>query len=229
MNDCLAIAEQRLLWALVANGGEGFNDDLEATKKPRSSLARSGLIEVEKRKRQARKKKVPVLYLRLTDAGWAWCNLDMAWQKPRGKAERFLNTLLQRLKVFFERQSVAASLADFLINSAPETAPPPASSTEKVVDPLPKMGLDARIRAACLELGGGREAVRVRLADLRERLADVPADELTETVRELSRRRELTLYPLDDPRQITPEDRAAAIPSSTDVPQHILYYGGIPS
>lgn len=227
MNDQLTTAEHRLLWALVASGGEGFNDDLGAAKKPREALKRARLIEVETRKRQARKKTVPALYLWLTDAGWARCNGDMAWQKPRGKAERFLNALLQRLKVLFERQGAAASLADFIVNSAPEAAPSPVATTGKEV--TPNAGLGARIRAACLELGGGREAVRVRLADLRRRLVDVPADELSAGVRELSRRGELTLYPLDDPRQVTPDDEAAAIRSSTDVPQHILYYGGIPS
>jgi hypothetical protein len=229
MNEHLTTAEQRLLWALVASAGEGFNDDLGATKKSRESLKRKRLIEVEKQKRQSRKKKVPAMYLRLTDAGWAWCNRDMAWQKPRGRAERFLNALLQRLKILFERQSAVGSLADFIVQSAPATNPSPTPPTGNAPTPAPDTNLGARIRAACLELGGGREAVRIRLAELRQRFASVPADELTEVVRELSRRRELTLYPLDDPRQITPDDEAAAIHSSTGVPQHILYYGGIPS
>ncbi len=228
MNDQLTTAEHRLLWALVASGGEGFNDDLGAAKKPRESLKRARLIEVEKRVRPSRsKRKMKVTFLRLTDAGWARCNEDMAWHKPRGRAERFLHALLQRLKVLFERQNGVASLADFIVTSAPETVSSSAPPTGNKVPP--NTNLDARIRAACLELGGGREAVRVRLADLRKRLADVPADELTAGARELSRRGELTLYPLDDPRQITPDDEAAAIRSSTDVPQHILYYGGIPS
>ncbi len=221
MSDQLSIAEQRLLWQLVANPGGEFESVLKPTKpkQTRESLAKAKLIEVEKRVRPSRsKRKVKATYLRLTDAGWAWCNGNMAWHKPRGKAERFLNSLLQRLQVIFERQSGVASLADFIVSSAP---------SENAA--VPNTNLDARIRAACLELGGGREAVRVRLADLRRRLADVPADELTTGVRELSRRGELTLYPLDDPRQVTPDDEAAAIHSSTDVPQHILYYGGIPS
>lgn len=227
MSDQLTTAEHRLLWALVASGGEGFNDELGAAKKPRDSLKRAGLVEVETRKRQARKKKVPALYLQLTDAGWARCNQNMVWHKPSGKAEQFLNALLQRLKILFERQSAVASLADFIVTTAPVTAPSPGAPTGNEI--VPNTGLGARIRATCLELGGGREAVRVRLADLRRRLMDVPIDELTAGVRELSRRGELTLYPLDDPRQITPDDEAAAIRSSTDVPQHILYFGGIPS
>ena len=76
------------------------------------------LIEVEKRTKQSGKRKVQAMYVRLTDAGWAWCNQDMSWHKPRGKAEQFLNTLLQRLKVLFERQVAASSLADFINNSA---------------------------------------------------------------------------------------------------------------
>lgn len=230
MSDQLSISEQRLLWQLVANPGGEFESVLKPTKskQTRESLVKAKLIEAEKRVRPSRsKRKVKATYLRLTDAGWAWCNQNMAWQKPKGKAERFLHALLQRLQVIFERQSGVASLADFIVNSAPETAPSPVPPRENA--PQPNAGLDARIRAACLELGGGRAAVRVRLADLRRKLADVSADELTAGVRDLSRQGELTLYPLDDPRQITPDDEAAAIHSATGVPQHILYFGGIPS
>ncbi len=230
MSDQLTTAEQRLLWQLVANPGGEFESVLKPTnaKRTREALVRAELIEVEKRVRPSRsKRKVKATYLSLTDAGWAWCNQNMVWHKPSGKAEQFLNALLQRLKVLFERQCAVASLADFIVNTAPETAPSSAPPTGNEV--APNTGLGARIRATCLELGGGREAVRVRLADLRRRLVDVPAVELTAGVRELSRRGELMLYPLDDPRQITPDDEAAAIRSSTDVPQHILYFGGIPS
>jgi hypothetical protein len=224
-------AEHRLLWRLVAHSGEGFNDALEVDKGPRDSLQRARLIEVEKRTKQSGKRKVQAMYLRLTDAGWAWCNQDMSWHKPRGKAEQFLNTLLQRLKVLFERQVAAASLADFINSSGPATSTLPATPKERAAATGTSRDtkLDGRIRAACLELGGGREAVRIRIVDLRKRLADVPSDELTEGLRQLSRSRELTFYPLDDPRQITPDDEAAAILSSTGVPQHILYYGGIAS
>src|SRR4051794_39898159 len=104
MNYLPTTAEHRLLWRLVANSEEGFNNDLQAENGPRDSLLRARLIEVEKRTRQSGKKKVQAIHLRLTDAGWAWCNQDMSWHKPRGKAEQFLNTLLQRLKILFKRQ-----------------------------------------------------------------------------------------------------------------------------
>lgn len=225
MNDQLTIPEQRLLWMLVANAGEAFNSDVKPETSIRTSLERAGLIEVEKRQKLSGKRKVQVKFLRLTDAGWAWCNQDMSWQKPRGKAEQVLNALLQRLKIVFERRGTVASLADFINHST--LAPRDQAAT--ATDGPNETTLDQRIRAACLDLGGGREAVRLRIADLRNRLADVSSEELTEGIRELSRRRELTLYPLDDPRQITPEDQAAAIHSSTGVPQHILYFGGIAS
>jgi hypothetical protein len=232
MNYQATTAEHRLLWMLVANSGEGFNNDFKTDKRSRESLQRAGLIEVEKRAKPSGKRKVQVMYLRLTDAGWAWCNQDMSWQNPRSKVERFLNALLQRLKVLFERQGAVASLADFVNNTAPAASITPATATQDAqptTDGRLNANLDGMIRAACLELGGGREAVRIRIADLRKRLAEVPSDILTEGLRELSRRRELTLYPLDDPRQITPDDEAAAIHSATGVPQHILYYGGIAS
>src|SRR5262245_34962958 len=109
MNPQPSIPEQRLLWSLVANAGEGFNSDLKSEKGTRESLWRARLIEVASRAKLSGKRKV--MFLRLTDAGWAWCNQDMSWQKPKGKAEQFLNKLLQRLKVLFERQVAAASLA----------------------------------------------------------------------------------------------------------------------
>jgi len=237
MNEELSTAEQRLLWLLVANPDGEFESVLKLSKaKPiREALARAGLVDVEKRIKSSKsKRKVQSTYLRLTDAGWAWCNRNMSWTKPRGKAENFLNALLQRLGVLFERQAPVSSLADF-VNASTLEPTQPTNRTEvptEAAEPQPTpraMSLDGRIRAACLELGGGREAVRIRIADLRKQLSDIPFDDLTEWLRELSRRRELTLYPLDDPRQILPEDEDAAILSSTGVPQHILYYGGIAS
>jgi hypothetical protein len=93
----------------------------------------------------------------------------------------------------------------------------------------PEHSLAPRLRDAIRDVAGGREAVRVRLSDLRKRFPGVPPDELTAAILNLSRRDELALYPFDDPRQIKDADRAAAIESSTGVPQHILYFGGISS
>lgn len=231
MNEELSTAEQRLVWRMVAFSGEGFNTEIKSETAPRASLERRRLLEVEKREKQSGKRKQKVMYLRLTDAGWAWCNRNMAWTKPQGEAANFLNVLLQRLGVLFEKRMAVSSLAEFINASA---LPLPAANepvgTTEPSNPEPVVpDLPGRIRAACLELGGGREAVRIRIADLRKHLADVHADDLNEAIREFSRRRELTLYPLDDPRQITPDDEAAAILSSTGVPQHILYFGGIAS
>jgi hypothetical protein len=222
MNSQLTPGENQLLWMLVANGGEAFEDALKHSKsakeKPnRDALARRGLVVASMQKRQLPgKKSSRAMHLKITPAGWTFCNEVIAWMPPavkKSKADLFLQWLMPRLKNLFDRNTTAASLSDFINKSEP----PSASNIEQ------------HIRAACLELGGGRETVRIRIADLRKRLADVPSDQLTEGLRELSRRRELTLYPIDDPRQITPDDEAAAIRSSTGVPQHILYYGGIAS
>ena len=231
MNQTLSTAEQRLLWMLVAHPeGEFESVQKPANAKPtREALARAGLIEVEKRvKRSKSNRRTSATHLRLTDAGWAWCNRNMSWTKPRGKGEQFLDSLLKRLKILFERPGTASSLADFINQSTPDDATLTSDKAATTVDPRDGT-LGERIRAACLELGGGREAVRIRIADLRKRLADVSKDDLTEKLLELSRRRELTLDPFDDPRQITPDDAAAAIYTSTGVPLHILYYGGIVS
>ena len=227
MKDKFNTSEQRLLWLLVANPDGQFESVLKPTnaKATREALARAKLIEVHKRRQSIRSKRDST-FLHLTDDGWRWCNQNMTWVKPRGKGEQFLDTLLKRLKILFEHQGAPATLGDFVAKTSALSIPPVSPTNDKAPT---NTRLDGRIRAACLELGGGKEAVRVRIADLRKRLADVPHADLTEEIRKLSRSRELTLYPLDDPRQIAPDDEAAAIHSSTGVPQHIIYYGGIAS
>lgn len=235
-------AEHRLLWLLVANRGEEFEIALKPTnpKSTREALKQAGLIEVEKRQKpSSAKRKVKSTYLRLTEAGWTWCNQDMSWPLPRikSKADLFLHSLLPRLKSLFESQGTAASLADFINKSDPvaksdEIAHPATVQANDLAAPAVPMqqpSIEQRIRGACLELGGGHQTVRIRIADLRKRLPEFAHDDVTNGLRQLAIRNELTLYPFDDPRQITPEDEAAAMHSSTGVPQHILYFGGIAS
>lgn len=242
MNEELTPGENQLFWMLVANGGEAFEDALKHTKnaneKPhRDALVRRGLVAASMQKRQLPgKKSSRAMHVQLTPAGWTYCNQVIAWLPPivkKSKADMFLHWLMPRLKNIFDRNTTAASFSDFINKSGPVPELPHAekerTSYSRKDEPHSDSNIEQHIRIACLELGGGRETVRIRIADLRKRLADVAHDELTEALRELSRRRELTLYPLDDPRQITPEDEAAAIYSSTGVRQHILYYGGTAS
>jgi hypothetical protein len=230
----LSPEEHQLLWMLVTHGGEVFQGTLNIPKvKPfRDGLERRGLVTVSWRKRQLPEEPAKRgLFLELTPAGWTWCNEQLHWpppSRPKSKADMVLGWLLPRLKMLLDRGEAAANLADFINKSHPD-APPPEPAPAPPQPPMTGATLEERIGAACLELGGGKQAVRVRIADVRKRLPDVPHDTLTEAIVNLARQRRLTLYPLDDPRQVTDEDKAAAIVSSTGVPQHILYYGGIVS
>ena len=68
--------------------------------------------------------------------------------------------------------------------------------------------------------------MRVRIADLRGSLSDVNHDELSAVLRrmQLSDDCNLVLYPYDDPREIRPEDSAAAVEIAGQE-NHILYMG----
>jgi hypothetical protein len=86
----------------------------------------------------------------------------------------------------------------------------------------------SRVKKALLQLdpvqAGG--SGRVRIADLRKQLGNMSPAEFEAALRDLSRKNYLTMYPQDDPRQIRPDDEAAAVHSSTGVPQHIIRFGG---
>jgi len=137
--------------------------------------------------------------------------------------KRDLDAITDRLGIGRRRSKAEAieAVKDLFSSEATGTPPEPPARTAE-----PGENLEQMIRAAALELNGGRAEVRIRIADLRKRLAHVPSDELTAALRSLSRRRELTMYPHDDPRQIKPEDEAAAVYTLTGVPQHIIYFGG---
>lgn len=70
------------------------------------------------------------------------------------------------------------------------------------------------------------EGNRIELLDVKNKLSQHDWESVKNEIRKLSRQGKLTLYPHDDPRQITPDRRNAEIQSSTGVPQHMLYYGG---
>lgn len=85
--------------------------------------------------------------------------------------------------------------------------------------------MNTAIANACQKLGNGRENVRIRLAELRAEL-NSPRAELDAALRAMERDGSLSLYPLDNPQEITAADREAAIVTFTGHKRHILYFGG---
>ncbi len=118
---------------------------------------------------------------------------------------------VSRMKSDLQRHE--RSLAEFISGSEPNSA------TERVDDrPVPD-----RVRAAYRELTGGRFVSRVRLADLRTRLNDIPRDSLDRALLQMEREELLVCYPLDNTRELYPADEQAALLISAGQQRLVVY------
>jgi len=189
------------LWSLLGNGGEGFMCeqavDLKASE--RKALIDQGLVASNSRKRPLSGR--AATYYTLTDKGWDWA--ANAMQEPidsrSTKGGEVLSSMLRRLDTFLKLKGFG--LADVLVPVSPESHP----ETETLVSEI------AKLRESLLRLGGGERGQRIRLAQLRAQLPDVPADRINQALAAMQGKGELLLYPMDDPQERTAEDEAAAI------------------
>ena len=200
-----------LLWNLMFTGREPMISRLEPPLNPaqRRELEKAGLIELEQRGRAR--------HVVLTDKAWVWAaeHLDaeiMASKFAVGALAGLLKMLDRHLKR--HRIALGAFAAEGEIDGI---EPEPESGTAGET-------LEERIRSAYLNVSGGGFNVRIRLAQLKSNLADVPADSLAEALIRMQKtgRHGLVLWPLDDPRDIFPEDEAAAV-NVAGVRRHIVY------
>jgi hypothetical protein len=179
-----------ILWALIARPGAGaFQKDIkpEVKKPDRDTLEKAGLIEVSKRSRS--------FWLAVNDRGWDFAaqNLDAALPSGSTAGCEILRAWLARLKIFLEVKNFA--LAEVL---APQPSAVPASLPE-------------RIRAAYLECSGGKLNQRIFLSALREKLPAVDRAALDDALTAMHARDGMHLSGTDNPRELTPENRAAAL------------------
>ena len=180
-----------ILWALIAKPGAGaFQKDIKpkiTSAADRKALESAGLIEVSKRGAS--------FWLEVNDRGWDWAaeNLDAALPSRSTAGCEILQGWLHRLKIFLQVKNLA--LAEVL---APQAPPAPASLPE-------------RIRAAYLECSGGNLNQRVFLSALREKLPDVDRAALDEALTAMHARDGMHLSGTDNPRELTPMNRAAAL------------------
>jgi hypothetical protein len=131
----------------VAIGGgrrRGFFRQPAAGNPERSPLVRAGLIAETKRVNPAGKSKRPVLFLPLTEKGWAWCQEHMTWPRTRSIKVDTVLERLPRLGAVCRRGAAITSLGDF-ISKSNETCDAPSR-------------LQA-IRDACRALGNGEDGV----------------------------------------------------------------------
>jgi hypothetical protein len=199
-----------LLWRLLANeGGDFWKYVKPQESKDRNVLAAAGLVATEKRKESDAKGSRPILFVFLTEQGWNWAadHLDADFSQTSNATGPVLRAILSKLKLHLARSNT--SLADFI-------CPPKQTCLKSDIE------MRDRVRQGYFQASGGRWNVRVRLADLRRALTDVPRDQLDQTLLAMERQEGLVLYPLDDPQEIHGEDEAAGLANTLGIRRHIL-------
>ena len=235
---------QRLfLWRIIANGGEDWFKQIKPTltKPQRDALVKAGFLESERRKNP--ETKGVGLYVRVLDAGWEWAKSNMMASLPSRSTAgaQVLQRLLTRLSAFLENQQLdltevicgvpTTGGTDYgLTAQATPPPPPPHVIPNRVFRYVNRgaaapAGLADRIADACMKLSRGRANVRVRLADLRQKLAEVSRHDLDQMLLSMSCANKLSLYRLDNPQEIQPEDHDAAVYTASGEPRHIVYFG----
>ncbi|MCR9201653.1 MAG: hypothetical protein NXI04_23665 [Planctomycetaceae bacterium] len=208
--------QQLLLWLLmVSDDGGMFLTDVKLSFESaakRTALMRQGLTEEAKRKRATTNR--DATYIELTEKGWAWCqdHLGTPLQSKSPMVAVVLNRLREILRKFFRQQNHCSSIGELVLISSQ------APTEEREHD------LQEIIEQECLKAGGGRENVRVRLAELRPRLSQFTRQAVDDELLALERTGRLSIWRLNDPTEITAADREAAIVSGGR-PNHIVYYG----
>jgi hypothetical protein len=192
-----------ILWAILAKrGGASFQKDIrpEVKKSDREALITAGLIASERRGQSG-------LWLEMTDKGWAWAadHLDADLPKRSTAGSTILQAWLTQLKAFMQARGLV--LSDIL---GPQQQPVDYPTARQ------------RIRAAYLDLTGGRFNTRAHLSNIRESLKDIDRATLDEALIRMQREHEASLYQLDNRAEITDADRTAAIYVGRE-PRHILW------
>jgi hypothetical protein len=207
--------ERLILLRLALEGGEIKNTEFkpELKKQDRDRLMKARLIEAERLRPPERGR--AALHLALTDCGWGWLAEHLDGELPaQAKPVKSLQKILVCLKAHLNAHGY--SLADFITGPPPKRLEVPAD-------------VDKLIESAYFDLSGGRANVRVRLADLRAALPDIPRDRLDATLLAMATRGGVALYPLENPVEIQPRDREAVLRTPTGHERHLVYLGGKPS
>jgi len=201
-----------VLWSLVvAVPGQ---EPSRSTSKPKLSaterrqLLDADLIEEEKRGRS--------YHLLLADKGWEWAERqDMIQFCLSPNATPVLEKLIQALVRFLAKNDLrlAEVISAMRLPQHQASIQLPAATQSSLSD---------QVRSACLTLTGGEFERRVRLADLRELLPGHSREALDGVLLQMDQSREIQLMMLEQPSDVTPVDRAAAM-FIAGQPKHVLY------
>jgi hypothetical protein len=191
-----------ILWALlVRDNSAGFQNELkpEPKKADRDALEKAGLIRTEDKHRRK--------WIEVTDKGWAWAadHLDHDLPTRSTAGSTILQAWLTRLKAFMtSRDFVLSDVLGAQHQARKTTASPQGASAEY-------RKLRERIRTAYLDIADAKFNTRVPLSDLRGRLRDIERPELDDALIRMHLEEGTTLSGLNNPQEITPEIRTAAL------------------
>ena len=204
-HDELSARERAVLFALVSAARMLSNEELEAligmrlVGKERRKLNELKLVESERRGRWFAHE--------LSEAGWRWCAEELA-TGPEGKPTSLERSLYLVLGTF-ERYMTAARLSLTDVASLDVKARP--RGRHKRRDAAEGDGdLAVRVTAAYRALTH-RRGEFVKLADLRERLADIPRPALDGALASMFTARRVNLVPLSNQQALTAADRESAL------------------
>jgi DNA-binding PadR family transcriptional regulator len=229
-----------LLALLVREGAGAFQNELkpQPDRVDRDALVHDGLITYEKRDRR--------IWIEVTDKGWEWCSRNLGAALPQSSiaASQVLQAWMTRLKTFMAARDLA--LADILAPQPPAEAKPSEAKpietkfseakSPEAKSPVAKSfatnsadvqssdysTVHKRIRRAYLELTGNRLNTRALLSDVRGKLKDIDRATLDQALKQMQQDHEASLFQLDNRREITDDDRAAAVYVGQE-PRHILW------
>ncbi len=208
-----------VLFALLFTGDEPMATKLKPrlSAKERKPLEKAGLIVLERRGRAT--------HVVLTDAAWDWAgkNLDVPIS-AQARANETLAAVFVHLKAFLDGRGIQlAEIARAGVGRANKASVPgKLDSKTRANHPTEVV---ARVREICLRAAGGRSAVRVRLAQVREALPDVTRAELDRTLLAMHRSGAAVFFPLDNPQDRYPADESGAL-RIAGTPHHVLYLDG---
>lgn len=173
----------------------------ELRPKERKLLLDAGLLEAQRRG--------AATHLIATDGAWEWASAHLDTELSASKvAAPILRNVLRQVGKFLAQRDLA--LADLMLDEA--ASPPPRDVHD-------------RIRQAIWDIAGGSAKKRVRLAELRDRLGEVPRNRLDSSLLEMQDAGRVVLYRLDNPLELTAADHQAALVIGEN-PRHLVYLEG---
>jgi hypothetical protein len=216
MNVSLDPLQTMLIFRLVFTGESPKLSELQPRLTPvnrRDELVRAGLIRLEKRGRTTH------VTATAKARDWTGRHLTAAFSARSNSVAPTLKAALEKMHDFMCREGV---LFDAFLRAGPRRGNGVITTKKDHQVFEQEDSAHEIIRSAYAGLTGGYWNTRVRLADLRDQLSELPREVLDRYLLAMQQTGRLALYSLDDPREVTEADRDAAL-SILGHHRHIVY------